>query len=69
MQVEEHAAGRDADGRMDGIGQSRSKTAGLQSNGPGKPKRGRTQSRDAKRIKQASELDLDDDDDADRGSR
>lgn len=67
--VEEQAVGREADARMDGIGQSRSKTAALQANGPGKPKRGRTQSRDGKRIKQANEQDLDDDDDVDRGSR
>ncbi|MCO5577134.1 hypothetical protein L7F22_030957 [Adiantum nelumboides] len=66
--IEEHAFGRDSDGRMDGIGQSR-KITGLQANGPGKPKRGRTQSRDAKRIKHASELDFDDDDDIDRISR
>ncbi|KAH7278778.1 hypothetical protein KP509_38G055800 [Ceratopteris richardii] len=65
--VEENTLGRESDGRMDGFGQNR-RLAGLQSNGP-KPKRGRTQYRDAKRIKHASELDYDDDDDIDRISR
>ncbi|CAI9775980.1 unnamed protein product [Fraxinus pennsylvanica] len=50
------------DGRLD-IGQGRSKGGGLASNGQGKPKKGRTGSRDGKKIRLSSDLDLDDEDD------
>ncbi|KAL2469733.1 Histone H4 acetyltransferase [Abeliophyllum distichum] len=52
------------DGRLD-IGQVRSKGGGLASNGQGKPKKGRTGSRDGKKNRLSSDLDLDDEDDLD----
>ncbi|KAL3679613.1 hypothetical protein R1sor_022569 [Riccia sorocarpa] len=62
--VEENAAGRENDGRVDGVlGRSKS-GQGLSANGPGKQaKRGRTTPREGKRVKQANELDPEEDED------
>ncbi|CAM6127590.1 unnamed protein product [Calypogeia fissa] len=59
--VEENAAGRDADGRADGV-LGRNKAGNL-SNGPGKQKRGRTVPREGKRIKQANEQEPEEEED------
>ncbi|KAJ7543953.1 hypothetical protein O6H91_09G060000 [Diphasiastrum complanatum] len=67
--VEEHMAGRDADVRLEGTGQGRSKGVGAPSNGPGKQKRGRTGPREGKRIKQTNEHELEEEDDVDLISR
>ncbi|KAI9122066.1 hypothetical protein K1719_006755 [Acacia pycnantha] len=60
--AEEIAAGRD-DGRSD-FGPGRSK-GGIYANGQGKPKKGRSGPRDAKRIRASSEQDFDYEDDPD----
>ncbi|KAF9605644.1 hypothetical protein IFM89_017987 [Coptis chinensis] len=62
--VEEHMVGRD-DGRSD----FRMKGGAIPVNGQGKPKKGRTASRDVKRYRPSSELDMDDDDDLDLSMR
>ncbi|XP_059448947.1 chromatin modification-related protein eaf6 [Corylus avellana] len=65
--AEELGLGRD-DGRSD-FGPGRSKGGGLPTNGQAKPKKGRTASRDAKRIRPSSEQDFDDEDDPDLSLR
>jgi len=59
--VDEHVAGRD-DGRTD---PGRSKATGMPANGQGKQKKGRATPREGKRIKQANDQELEDDDDPD----
>lgn len=61
--AEEHVVGRD-DGRTD-TGPGRSKATGMPANGQGKQKKGRATPREGKRIKQANDQELEDDDDPD----
>ncbi|KAL6970567.1 hypothetical protein U1Q18_030264 [Sarracenia purpurea var. burkii] len=65
--AEEQGVGRD-DGRSD-LGQGRPKGGGFSTNGQGKPKKGRTGPRDGRKIRQSSDLDLDDEDDPDLSLR
>ncbi|XP_052189596.1 uncharacterized protein LOC127799527 isoform X4 [Diospyros lotus] len=60
--AEEQGVGRD-DGRSD-VGQGRAKGSGLAANGQGKPKKGRTGPRDAKKIRLSGDPDPDDEDDS-----
>lgn len=65
--AEELGTGRE-DGKSD-LGQGRPKGGALATNGPGKPKRGRTGPRDGKKFRISSDLDPDDEDDPDMSMR
>ncbi|XP_041007065.1 chromatin modification-related protein eaf6 isoform X2 [Juglans microcarpa x Juglans regia] len=65
--AEELGVGRD-DGRSD-FGPGRSKGGSFPTNGQGKPKKGRTASRDGKRIRPSSEQEFDEEDDPDLSLR
>ncbi|KAK6935054.1 Chromatin modification-related protein Eaf6 [Dillenia turbinata] len=65
--VEEHGLGRD-EGRSE-LGQGRSKGGSVTTTGQGKPKKGRTSTREDKRIRPSSEPGIDDADDPDSSTR